>query len=171
MVQVLRGTEDTHFNRFLRENKSWKEYLDAFKEDFYLDEKVQIEKRPDLIEKCQNCYAQKYRGTYVHPKLINYIAIWASPKYAIYVGDIMDQINDKVHEELNNKQLPDNVENAKPIFNEIAKSIAPNIQINNSSTWGYRDSPYESDEFKDIKERLLKVEQKTDGWYVFNIPE
>ena len=52
-------------------------------------------------------------------------------------------------------------------FNEIAKSIAPNIQINNSSTWGYRDSPYESDEYKDIKERLLKAEQKIDEWSVF----
>ena len=31
MVQVLRGAkEDTQFRRFLRENKSWKEYLDAF---------------------------------------------------------------------------------------------------------------------------------------------
>ena len=74
-----------------------------------MDEKVQIEKRPDLIEKCQNCYAPKYRGTYVHPKLINYIAIWASPKYAIYVGKIMDQINDKVHEKLDEQDKEDHL--------------------------------------------------------------
>ena len=44
MVQVLRGTEDTHFNRFLRENKSWKEYLDAFKEKMSLAESGQAQK-------------------------------------------------------------------------------------------------------------------------------
>ena len=131
MVQVLRGTEDTHFNRFLRENKSWKEYLDAFKEKMSLAESGQAQ---NLIEKCYKSYPNDYKGTYVHPKLINYIAIWASPNYDIYVGDIMDQINDKVREELNKQQLPDTVENSKPIVNEIVKSIAPNIHINNSST-------------------------------------
>lgn len=33
------------------------------------------------------------RGTYIHPKLVNYAAIWASPKYAVYVTEIMDEIN------------------------------------------------------------------------------
>ena len=123
--------------------------------------------------------SNEFKGTYIHPKLVHFVAEWVDLEYAFTVSEIMDSINDKVHEELNNKQLPDNVENAKPIFNEIAKSIAPNIQINNSSTWGYRDSPYELDsweqddlkravdEYKDIKERLLKAEQKIDEWSVF----
>ena len=118
--------------------------------------------------------ANDYRGVYIHPDLIHFVAQWVSVRYSFEVKHIMDSINDKVHEELNNKQLPDNVENAKPIFNEIAKSIAPNIHINNSSTWGYRDSPWEQgdmeravDEYKDIEERLLKAEQKIDEWSVF----
>ena len=123
--------------------------------------------------------ANDYRGVYIHPDLIHFVAQWVSIRYSFAVKHIMDQINDKVHEELNKQQLPDTVENSKPIFNEIAKSIAPNIQINNSSTWGYRDSPYELDsweqddlkravdEYKDIKERLLKAEQKIDEWSVF----
>ena len=126
---------------------------------------------PEMTPKYQLLnVSNEFKGTYIHPKLVHFVAEWVDLEYAFTVSEIMDSINDKVHEELNNKQLPDNVENAKPIFNEIAKSIAPNIQINNSSTWGYRDSPYESDEFKDIKERLLKVEQEIDGWTVFNIP-
>mgnify|MGYP001102705536 CR=1 FL=1 len=123
--------------------------------------------------------APKYQGEYIHPKLVHFVAEYCSIDYAFTVSEIMDSINDKVHEELKNQQLPDTVENSKPIFNEIAKSIAPNIQINNSSTWGYRDSPYELDsweqddlkravdEYKDIKERLLKAEQKIDEWSVF----
>jgi len=35
------------------------------------------------------------RGTYVHPKLVNYVAIWASPKYAARVSEIMDSINER----------------------------------------------------------------------------
>ena len=151
MVQVLRGAkEDTQFRRFLRENKSWKEYLDAFKEDFYLDEKVQIEKRPDLIEKWQNCYAPKYRGTYVHPKLINYIAIWASPKYAIYVGDIMDQINDKVHEKLDEQDKEDTPENAIEALNSVVEPLF-NVKAQasrESGCWGYRDSASKLDQWE-----------------------
>ena len=63
MVQVLRGTEDTHFNRFLRENKSWKEYLDAFERRF-----------SEGVQKLTPSYylknvAPKYQGEYIHPKL------------------------------------------------------------------------------------------------------
>lgn len=135
---------------------------------------------PEMTPKYQLLnVSNEFKGTYIHPKLVHFVAEWVDLEYAFTVSEIMDQINDKVHEELNKQQLPDTVENSKPIFNEIAKSIAPNIQINNSSTWGYRDSPYELDsweqddlkravdEYKDIKERLLKVEQKIDEWSVF----
>jgi hypothetical protein len=38
----------------------------------------------------------EHRGYYDHPKLINYIAIWASPKYASTVSEIMDVINERI---------------------------------------------------------------------------
>ncbi|KAA6368006.1 MAG: hypothetical protein EZS28_036467 [Streblomastix strix] len=38
-------------------------------------------------------YPHDLRGYYVHPKLVNYIAIWASPKYSFIVSEIMDTIN------------------------------------------------------------------------------
>ncbi|KAA6359116.1 MAG: hypothetical protein EZS28_045357 [Streblomastix strix] len=44
-------------------------------------------------------YASEYRGTWIHPKLINYVAIWASPKYASTVGEIMDVINERIQVE------------------------------------------------------------------------
>ena len=118
------------------------------------------------------------RGTYVDPRLINYIAIWASPTYAIYVGKIMDSINDKVHEVLNEKQLPDTVENAKPVFVDVAKQIAPSIQTQSieNQCWGYRDKVYELDQweqddlrrclddYKEIKEKLIEQEQELSKW-------
>ncbi|KAA6359542.1 MAG: hypothetical protein EZS28_044930, partial [Streblomastix strix] len=39
-------------------------------------------------------YANDLKGYYVHPNLINYIAAWISPKYAVYVRKIMDSINE-----------------------------------------------------------------------------
>ena len=35
------------------------------------------------------------RGSYVHPKLINFICFWCSPSYALLVSEIMDSINEQ----------------------------------------------------------------------------
>ena len=35
------------------------------------------------------------RGSYVHPKLINFICFWCSPSYALLVCEIMDSINEQ----------------------------------------------------------------------------
>jgi hypothetical protein len=45
-------------------------------------------------------YINDIKGSYVHPKLINYITFWASPKYAVKVGKIMDSINENNMETL-----------------------------------------------------------------------
>ncbi|KAA6381602.1 MAG: hypothetical protein EZS28_022870 [Streblomastix strix] len=42
-----------------------------------------------------------YLSIWIHPKLINYIAFWAQPKYASTVGEIMDKINERVIAEHN----------------------------------------------------------------------
>lgn len=35
------------------------------------------------------------RGSYVHPKLINFVCFWCSPSYALLVSEIMDSINEQ----------------------------------------------------------------------------
>ena len=35
------------------------------------------------------------RGSYVHPKIINFVCFWCSPTYALLVGEIMDSINEQ----------------------------------------------------------------------------
>ena len=35
------------------------------------------------------------RGSYVHPKIINFVCYWCSPTYALSVGEIMDSINEQ----------------------------------------------------------------------------
>ncbi|KAA6361698.1 MAG: hypothetical protein EZS28_042775 [Streblomastix strix] len=39
-------------------------------------------------------FDNKFKDYYVHPHLINYVAIWVSPKYAVTVRKIMDKINE-----------------------------------------------------------------------------
>ena len=93
----------------------------------------------------------------------------------------MDSINDKVHEVLNEKQLPDTPENAKSVFIEVTKQISPSInqEFLENQCWGCRDSiktldQWEQDdlkrdirEYKEIKRRLEEVEHKVDSWGLF----
>ncbi len=62
-------------------NQSTQEFLEAFEEEIAstgnpADEKS-YENRPNL--------PINLRGTYVHKLLVNHIAIWASPRYSIYI--------------------------------------------------------------------------------------
>ena len=164
----------------INENHAWQSYFQAFNEEYYARPKMGGQEKTPMyqLNKGFSVKQNELRGTYVDPRLINYIAIWASPTYAIYVGKIMDSINDKVHEVLNEKQLPDTVENAKPVFVDVAKQIAPSIQTQTleNQLWGYRDKVYELDQwekndlrrciddYKEIKEKLTEQEQKLNKW-------
>ena len=73
------------------------------------------------------------RGSYVHPKILNFVCFWCSPSYALLVGEIMDSINEqnntvlnKLIQDLQNENnklksqsiqdIGDNLENSKYIF-------------------------------------------------------
>ena len=156
------------FNKRFRkiyENHAWQAYYEEFKNEYSVipgDEFMyQLNKGiPDKLK--------FLRGTYVDPRLINYIAIWASPKYAIKVGKVMDSINDKVHDILDENELPDTPENAKPIFNEIVRDITKDInneKIKSSSCWGVRDSPYKLDQWEqdDVRNLKRKIREATEA--------
>ena len=55
----------------------------------------------------------EFKGIYIHPDLVHFVAEWCSVKYAFYVKDIMDSIDKKVHEKLDEEELEDTVENVK----------------------------------------------------------
>ncbi|EAX73863.1 N1R/p28-like protein, putative [Trichomonas vaginalis G3] len=104
---------------------------------------------------------KQVRGTYVDPRLLNYIAMWASPKYCITVGKIMDSIDKKVHEKLDEEELEDTVENAKPLFEEeVRKKCEKQIEHEREICSGYRDSPYELDQWEqeDLKREFREYE-------------
>ena len=100
----------------------------------------------------------EFKGVYVHPDLIHFVAEWVDIEYAFTVADIMNSINDKVHDALEKQHLPDTVENAKPVFNEIAKQISIKIDIDlvNSRCWGVRDDVHKLDSYErdDLKRAI-----------------
>lgn len=80
------------FNKRFRkifENHAWQ----AFYNEFLIEYCVSPEMGEPIYE-LKKGYTNEIRGTYVDSKLINYIAFWASPKYAIIVSKIMDKINE-----------------------------------------------------------------------------
>jgi hypothetical protein len=83
------------FNRRFRkifENYAWQGYFNEFKTQYEA-----AQPGATSIYELKKGYSREFHGTYVHPKLINYIAIWASPRYAVVVGEIMDTINELAH--------------------------------------------------------------------------
>ena len=65
---------------------------------------------------------KQFRGSYVHPKIINFVCFWCSPTYALLVGEIMDSINEQNTTVMNKliKDLQD--EN-----NKLKSQIVPDI--------------------------------------------
>ena len=85
---------------------------------------------------------QRLRGVYIDSRIINFLAMWCSPAYLINVNKIMDSINDQVHQQLQQKQLPDIPTNAQPIFNSTVEDITNHRFVSdneNSQCWGVRE--------------------------------
>ncbi|EAX71649.1 hypothetical protein TVAG_225990 [Trichomonas vaginalis G3] len=73
----------------------------------------------------------------------------------------MDSIDKKVHEKLDEEELEDTVENAKPLFEEeVRKMHEKQIEHEREICSGYRDSPYELDQWEqeDLKREFREYE-------------
>ena len=187
-ISIIINTNDGYVNasqmcssnkrqwRHYKNTKSWNQVKEAF-EKRYSNVGGRILPPSYYMEKVE----KEYQGEYIHPKLVHFVAEYCSVEYAFMVAELMDSINDKVHEKLDENKLDDTVENAKPIFNNIVHQIA---SVDKSSfeeqfCYGCRDSIHKLDsyeqmdlkrdivEYNSIKERLNVVEKKIDEWGVF----
>ena len=94
----------TKKSKFLDNSESGRNLPDPIylrKQGFYDEFCKEYEKNmsggfPPNAENTGNTYSIKLRGYYIHPKLINYVAMWASPRYAVYVSKIMDLLNERI---------------------------------------------------------------------------
>ena len=81
----------------------------------------------NFVQNGQSQYTNEVRGYYIHPKLMNYIAIWASPKYAVYVGEIMDTLNARI--QITNETNQELISNLQKEVAKLKRSIEFKDQI------------------------------------------
>ncbi|KAA6375156.1 MAG: hypothetical protein EZS28_029317 [Streblomastix strix] len=76
--------------RHLMKNQFWHYYFDEEQQELECGGNPPYH----LMYEINKGFNNKFKGYYVHPHLINYVAIWVSPKYAVTVRKIMDKINE-----------------------------------------------------------------------------
>ncbi|KAI5537343.1 hypothetical protein TVAGG3_0439410 [Trichomonas vaginalis G3] len=147
-----------HLNRFLNSAKM-QEILEFWMNEYGQAESGSTAKQAfyELTKGVMN----EFKGIYIHPDLVHFVAEWCSVKYAFYVKDILDSIDKKVHEKLDEEELEDTVENAKPLFEqEVRKMCEKQLEHEREICYGYRDSPYELDQWEqeDLKREFREYE-------------
>ena len=64
----------------------------------------------------------EFKGSYVHPKIINFVCFWCSPSYALLVGEIMDSINEQ-----NTTVMNKLIQDLQDENNKLKSQIVPDI--------------------------------------------
>ena len=98
-------------------------------------------------------YNKTVSGRYVHPKIINYIAYWASPKYQVIVSKIMDSINERA--KLKNISDNDNLNEIINKLNEENKELRDKITEQEKTIEEQEETIIEQEET--IEEQDIKI--------------
>lgn len=124
----------------LRRNKDYKEYCDCLKEKLNMKHSGENSHRHELTYEIRDGpKGHHIDGTYIHEDLLNYVLMWADKKYALYVNDIMKELNNnninKVQEMINdfrnqNKELTERLKDLsqKTIY-EQSNELSNNSKI------------------------------------------
>lgn len=113
-------------------------------------------------------FTKEFQGTYIHPKLVHFIAEYCSKRYAFMVAELMDSINDSVHQRLNDLKLTETPQNANTVFNLIIDEQKDRLVSDNENKqcFGYRerdkfdyldswDKSWVKSEFEAFKKHLI----------------
>lgn len=130
--------------RNFKNTQYWKNKINAFKRSsFYRFSEDALIKASSFSAKIN--VNPTYQGEYIHPKLIHFVAEWCSDDYAFKVAELMDSINENVHNQLKINNSPDEPEQSTPIFNNTTNNIInvlnkPVDELENKQCWGIRES-------------------------------
>jgi hypothetical protein len=110
-------------------------------------------------------------GTYIHSKLVNAVAMWASVKYLLIVSEIMDNINTQAHllekegneylqqtitqQKATIESLKSDVNNLNKVIIDNEKRMVPKEYKNHYHLMLYYDTPY----------TLKLVRRSNDSWF------
>lgn len=153
--------------RHYKKTKCWTNKVDAFNR-FYGEKSSGRNLPHEKISFEPENVANEWRGEYIHPKLIHFVAEWCSDEYAFMVAELMDSINDSVHQRLNDLKLTETPQNANTVFNLIIDEQKDRLVSDNENKqcFGYRerdkfdyldswDKSWVKSEFEAFKKHLI----------------
>ena len=108
-----------------KKEKSAKQIKTMFKSIQYKDFENTLKNilpNKELKYNLQNNVNNILRGSYVHPKIINFVCFWCSPSYALLVGEIMDSINEQ-----NTTVMNKLIQNLQDENNKLKSQVIPDI--------------------------------------------
>ncbi|KAA6360960.1 MAG: hypothetical protein EZS28_043513 [Streblomastix strix] len=114
--------------RSLIKYDKWKDYIKAESEEG----QPELNISGSFMYIIDKGYANDLKGYYVHPILINYIAIWISPKYAVTVRKIMDSINENSQQthttfEVNTSRLLEQLQRENINYSNTIQQMEPRL--------------------------------------------
>ena len=154
--EILINKEDEYINitKLLKQINPNKRFKDIEKQDYYIEYRgflngfLNGDKNPisNFAYKIRGNQYSQISGTYIHPKLLNCVLMHVDMKYAFYVSEIMEQLNNnnlnqvnKLVEELKttneqlqteNQKLHNQIENNKPkIIPVQTNELETNVKI------------------------------------------
>lgn len=126
--------------RNFNKTKYWKCKVEAFKRSsFYQVSEDALIRAPSINAK--KGIKPEFQGEYIHPKLIHFVAEWVSDEYAFKVAELMDSINDSVHQRMNDLKISDTPQNANTVFNLVIDEHKDRLVSDNENQqcWGIRE--------------------------------
>ena len=146
--------------RNFNKTKLWKNKLEAFKNSsFYKSNEDALIRAPSILAK--KGVKPEFQGEYVHPKLIHFVAEWISDEYAFKVSELMDSINEHIHEQIKRENIEDKPENTNQLFLSSVATICDIIskpigqaEFEEQFAWGYHDVNTQGCEYFTVSDAL-----------------
>ena len=178
MNSIIKSCNSPKQGKHWFDNKSTKEFLENSSGRILPNEKL-YENRDDL--------SIELRGYYVHRLLVNHIAMWASPRYAWDVMELLDNLAKQQRNELQQRVVPKNHEHEYRYMiwkedlpqdqnmiklhlvrrNKNAWREVNKIRKNKNMCWYFKDNlPIAMTPNKDIKKIIQKMFKGDD--YIIN---
>ncbi|KAA6356585.1 MAG: hypothetical protein EZS28_047888 [Streblomastix strix] len=117
-------------------------------------------------------FDNKFKGYYVHPHLINYVAIWVSPKYAVTVRKIMDKINETVIAEHEADKTQAVADQFHIVINTVTDTLSDRITDLNQQVrqLAPRAVPNGKERTKDLRPAKIERYRRESLLFVDNLP-
>ena len=150
-IEVIFETNSGYFNASQMCSSNGKSWRDFKRTKNYVN-KINAFKKilgagitaPSKVAK--NGVIPRFQGEYIHPKLIHFVAEWISDEYAFKVSELMDSINENIHEQIKRENIEDKPENTKQLFLSSVATICDimtkpigQTEFEEQFCWGYRD--------------------------------